>query len=897
MGNRYSEIQFPVFAFRPGAQLWVDGVHAPFPRHWFHRITAAWRGRPGYKPQWESLPTRSLVDQLLAADTRIIYASSDLEADDWLWARGPIDLEVVRLVLEAWILSEVAPHEADFPWYYFLSTTELEWRPHRLDLARQDLYLNGTSWPSDSTFRVLPSLLAAHIADHGLRLRGVDRQLVLGPANSDGRRRAYVWPPAYLEDQEADGYWTPYIEFHCQTAPTEPDLRIHAELHMARFAARPPKYIPNKGRRSAHLALLVLADTKYLHGQERPTLLYAPLAAHKEDDGYKYRWQPSVARVAARLEQRHVFPDPDQVCGEPAAHLMGTPAAVVLHATGITYQLPATPENSSTTASSPKKTKQAAGKAGDAGPAERTSTDHPANPGFQPTDHIEVFEQLQPGLALLGIHPTAPRPCADTRAKALLTPPPRPERTFPLNLWTSSPRTREAVVTALTDRLGFTAQPHSDDGILTYRADVTVRLAFHDAGSLMGGLPRPDSEDKAERKRLRDAARAERAADLVQAFGHAPSLQACIVEMEGADHFSRTGKGDPKSLVKQTLPTLNQRVQCLRPVTKKGTPDGKKGNATYEDTDFRKDDIERATSAILDAMRQVGYIPDLPAPLGIDGPFEVSTIWIGQSSRGVVPMLLRAHTSGELTAQLMSTPQHPHEPEMDLLKLPEALVQGRGRITFGQQRGEFVSFLKHALALDSTAPRLFLARAARLKNADIWPWLQDRYITPDALLLPGVDPTKTTSTARKPGDCPGLRIIRVREGATGEVSRGFGVTLDAPLADTQDNETEAQLRYGRFSGLVEINARTFIGINPRSAQNQLPLKVTKLDPADTRAARHQCSNPSSLELYTAFLQDGDQPADFGMYVQALRRYYSHTAIDTELPHLMHFGELMQEYIP
>ncbi|MFF8925789.1 RNaseH domain-containing protein [Streptomyces longwoodensis] len=72
--------------------------------------------------------------------------------------------------------------------------------------------------------------------------------------------------------------------------------------------------------------------------------------------------------------------------------------------------------------------------------------------------------------------------------------------------------------------------------------------------------------------------------------------------------------------------------------------------------------------------------------------------------------------------------------------------------------------------------------------------------------------------------------------------------------------------------------------------------LTKLDPAQTANRTWTCSNPTSLEIVPAFLQDGDNPADWAMYVHAQRRLHAHTTIATTWPAIVHLAELMEEYI-
>ncbi|MFC9245464.1 RNaseH domain-containing protein [Streptomyces sp. NPDC057136] len=108
---------------------------------------------------------------------------------------------------------------------------------------------------------------------------------------------------------------------------------------------------------------------------------------------------------------------------------------------------------------------------------------------------------------------------------------------------------------------------------------------------------------------------------------------------------------------------------------------------------------------------------------------------------------------------------------------------------------------------------------------------------------------------------PGLRIIRLREAADrNAVAHLFGVPFNE---ETQQRAPGN----GRFSGLVQHSDTVFYGLNPRP-----------------------------LEIVTAFLQDGDDPAELAMYVQVLRRSVLHAANGTLWPWLIHCADLMTEYL-
>jgi hypothetical protein len=131
--------------------------------------------------------------------------------------------------------------------------------------------------------------------------------------------------------------------------------------------------------------------------------------------------------------------------------------------------------------------------------------------------------------------------------------------------------------------------------------------------------------------------------------------------------------------------------------------------------------------------------------------------------------VIRLGTEGTATAYLASDkgtaiPPIPYE------DLPEALANGKGRIRPGpQQKAHVASFLRNALGTgdsgsQDTHDRVVFVRSASFRQSG-WDWLQDKHVRADRLILPGIEIKDDEELPRTltPQDCPGLRIIRIRE--------------------------------------------------------------------------------------------------------------------------------------
>jgi hypothetical protein len=254
-------------------------------------------------------------------------------------------------------------------------------------------------------------------------------------------------------------------------------------------------------------------------------------------------------------------------------------------------------------------------------------------------------------------------------------------------------------------------------------------------------------------------------------------------------------------------------------------------------------------------------------------------------TRQLVRAIVKLHE-----CKLSSAARRIGRPTATYRDLPRLLAQGKGRIGPGPKQKKALSqFLVNVLGVGpavgrDTHDRIVFVRAGGFRNWG-WDWLQDKHLRPDQLILPGVDieDDQELPEILTPEECPGLRIIRVRDRSTRmEVARGFAADPD---------------RYAeRISGLFRFSDRVYHSINPRSDQMQTPLSMTKLDPDILDNLTVRVANPIPIEICIAFQQPKDDTATLATLTSKLRRAHAHTEQSTIFPGVLHLCSLADEYI-
>lgn len=849
-------IMLTAFAIQEAARWDQECLVAAMPADWLDRLeTEYWQlehVRRGY-----SLPTRGLEEIIFAVDPAVMHVGSP-RSDTFIVAFPGVDRAVITAAVAAWATTQITNR---VNWFAELDPDELAFTPKVFNVLEHSHRRNGTAAPAAHVYDMLPTFVAKHIADAGLTLLDKPRELILGPPQRNNRRDVVLWPPVRIDDKgHGEGLVTAKISFHVETVPNHPRPHLHADLSLSRFPLSPVRYVP--GRRAT---LWLHAPNGFLRQNEPHTLLAAPAERRpgpNREDPWHWRWGRGLGEALARLTHLP-FPAPEKVFAQPAvAADEGAIRAYVLYAGGTKSE--ATDEDAATGA-----------------PGRSKSLLHAAQTGFVPGDHIEVHRRLAELLEPLGIRPMGRHGRVGRRSARKIEVRSDPKARYTIELWTHTDSTKQAVLATLEHHLDLKrTDDGADPGIARYSGDLELALLFRNGTSFAAGIQPND-------KRADDEAQDLYANQVQRQLEDCPKPRVAILELGDDRHFARLGRIDPKPALKKAFARSGRALQCLQPATPidptaAANRSPKKRPTAYAKTEFDTGTIHRCAAAVHDALRQLGRVgryvlpPDLP-------DVEHIGVWLHTDGRkAFIPLVIRHNGKDEPTALLA-------EPtgiaELAYHQLPHALARGRGRIKSGPQgEAALAEFLENALGIGETPhthDRIVFVRSSSFRFRG-WDWLQDKHLTPDALVRPGVKIDDETAPATlTPSDCPGLRIVRIREaGSRMEVARAFS-------ADSTD---------GRISGLFKFSERVYYAINPRPEQMRTRLDNTKLDPDLHRNFTHAVTSPNPLELTIALKQPGDDADTLAALTARLRRAHAHTKQNTQFPSVLHLCSLASEYI-
>jgi pPIWI_RE module N-terminal domain/RNaseH domain of pPIWI_RE/MID domain of pPIWI_RE len=709
----------------------------------------------------------------------------------------------------------------------------------------------------DETFKLLPHLIAAHLAASGWTVEhgssGISR---FTRATSDNGAELVSWPPHYHRRGNYMWPWSFVVRFNVQTQPFDPTPYLFVQVSVRRYAGKKVSL----RRNDRDLSVAIKAPAPWYDGQLPPvfgraTVRWRP--GPKDTKSGRMDWTDDIVAVLNRLHGTYQLPNAVDLCADPIPHLHGGAdyVAAVFYRTGYRYKHPVGD------GASAKDRWRISSQLSQAlrphldlvAPAKRVLVDVPRRPAVKKKDGIRISASrlaatVQGRLEVEVWYQTRPmrQEALDALTRTLQLPPLVAVGDAGEERWeTSSPELHLNVRAAALDEL---AAPMAVDHDIRNPADQAREASTRRINQITGWL-KPDL-----------------------AGDH---IVYTLVELEDADAF--TTQTDPKHATRVAAGRARRITQFFTPAKQ-----GEKPND-------RRLRIEQAVRDLL--ARQTG-MPSPGFPLGLpDAPIPANTRIVGLWG-------IRKNGVGN-AAYPVAVAWDPAEPMVKILlpnsprrwhPLPEGLLaltklKGTQALLDEADTLRFIDALLDQLgALPGST--LLLTHAQNLRSR--WKNLANSRLRPNDIARASI----TDPISRYPG----LRHIRVRTNLGGQTPQHYAVDADnvgisaglwrSPTNEllfysTPDKPATASTSSPRGSKLEPRLNR------PRNKQNPSRLVVD---------ISSDIWNPQLVEFAVAGRQDGDNPAAWAAAAHQARYLATHHDDATVLPHVLHLARLAGQYL-
>ncbi|PWV54844.1 pPIWI_RE module domain-containing protein [Nocardiopsis sp. L17-MgMaSL7] len=336
MSRNYKSITLTAYELPEGREINHRFHVLPMPeelRSAFHRFHHSRFADPN-EQRFQSFPINRLNNVLTAAAPDVISVGRSVAVKDdspWLYARGPVDLRLVRGVLGLWVRGMKGISSADLdPGEVFdlIDSTSLAWREQEVDLKEQVISPGGTAEPASSLYRLLPDFLARLIRLSGPFIGPSGRSHSFLESPGSARRSELVsWPPMTDQVGEAGARFSYVITISVQTVPFTPRFRVHVRTGVRRWTTDTGSggTLYNGGR-SVSVHLLTTSLWAGISG-ERSRLSVNRLRYYPSKGTHVWRLTdgpdlPSGASILPRL------PEPRELINAPERWLSGVDGVV-----------------------------------------------------------------------------------------------------------------------------------------------------------------------------------------------------------------------------------------------------------------------------------------------------------------------------------------------------------------------------------------------------------------------------------------------------------------------------------------------------------------------------------------------------------------------------------------
>lgn len=793
---------------------------------------------------------RALVPDLISIVSNAGKIRKTNDPVTWLYSSIPIDREVLRVILDAWVRTEFTkvPEDELQTVCQELSLEELNWQKRILNLAEWEQEPNGTARLTGDLYTVLPDFFANLLSKPGVTLcRGPEilrfRRCPLAPDKTGAE--LVSWPP---QETENKSLWSVVIKLSVQTVPFQSFPAIHCDLGVRRWVTK------TKSAGSGESSVALLTEVSWLKGlHQSNSFQIAPVKWQKNGDYFQLVWADRLAEILDKLQFQHPFPKAQDIniSPETSLNLEGTPNAALIYNTRMK-----------------KKHEVGAG----LWPGDRQPFAEQIREIFTPTlNFCELSERVQEYRPKKPSNPFFEKADKSGEVHArrwkLLSQSIDSQLTIEIRYQSST--IRDALIDAVCEHFDVSAK---DLETPLKRGEMTLTVKKSLLGAIGTGLEL-DSEIKNFKERLHKAiSKRIQEVGTVMIKPPQPAIIAALVELAGPGGFHENK--DPKNALRLGFAAVNRITQFITPETENSS------NLPH-----------RARAALLDLFRQLGLqVEKRKSPLqGFPEPLNYLGLWIikqevktrtHRTKLDLPVLVFMSSNRAEIKAAAPGIGWLPY-PEV-LLKVAQGKVKGYSY----QNRSHIMMFAKEKIEEIigvGTGDTLLLCDAKNIRS--IWKWAANNNIQVDKLVF-------TEETPRNIREFPGLRVVRIRGGD------------ETPQWYSQKDE-----EIGFSEGIFKIPGieRIFASVygKPKQQRNYSHYR-SKITESTSRSKQgkdspYQASpqdsawNPVFYELTAACMQPGDEPWQWAAVTHELRNFAIHYDEPTALPLPLHLAKQIEEY--
>ncbi|NLI93035.1 MAG: RNAseH domain-containing protein [Peptococcaceae bacterium] len=768
-----------------------------------------------------NVPIASLNTALLALFPEIITIMkyTFIEGNQWLEAERPLNLEHFQDVLRSWLSTEFQKVQGSAIFqetFELVETVSWTWEKKVVDFSNTDICENRTAYAENAYFSALPDYICQRLSQEGVHFSFGSEERALYRSEEN---EVTSWPPfEYYSKNGRKYYYSISLIFSVETIPqfTKPiiTMNVRTKRYTSNSLILENGFIilpPDK------TSVLMNIPPYWQSSGNMPTLCRAKIEA--DWNTRTVIWTDKLGEILNRLSWPSQLPSAQQLALKPQDYLTsekGMALSIVYHNTMSTH-----------------------------------GVRHPVGTGSGLLDKNDLLRQVAAAIPVLEPVSSLQRVSKNIRKNLLVQPwekiSDRQRRQslgeitggeVSIEILYDSETTLKALRENVLKIIGF--ENIAPEGNIYKSPQLTLFLTEIPIGELGNELNIDTSKGKVK---IKDAVN-ERIALVEQRFSTTFRVTGTFVELAAKTDFDE--RVDPKRALRKGLAKTGRVSQFIE---KEATSDSLK--KIKQESALEK----RAENAVLDLLRQLGYLPERftiqivgqetdTSPLDIYAFWLIRTNSAQQRKQNLLPLVLHMQSgSSEILARY---------PQSQGWQPYSKMLLSLGQIASGQESklpdSEVAGFIQKILQEDIVPSQNALVLVDGYNLRAKWYWLTDKCI----------DPSRLWVSEKRQGwdvkDIPGIRLVRIRTNE--EVPAGYGIKDDGEL--------------GLTSGVFAAMGNVFYGVAPKP-NTMKNYGTSKAKTRRTNQPNLDHKQPGCVEIYPVLMPADDDPAAWASLVQKMRQ--------------------------